>query len=159
MELAEKGNVYYDQNCQPKVQYGLTISKEWLQKLVNADASKIVNVFAPGDYLRVVDNEIDVNKAIRIKSFVRNVLDPYDYTLTISDMTSDTNITTRVISELINIDKALTINNLKDPADRKSTRLNSSHANISYAVFCLYKKQIFTKYYVTSQSLYDIPCS
>src|SRR3712207_7553870 len=28
------------------------------------------------------------------------------------------------------------------PADRKSTRLNSSHANISYAVFCLKKKLI-----------------
>src|SRR3712207_7540438 len=34
----------------------------------------------------------------------------------------------------------------RDPAaarpDRKSTRLNSSHANISYAVFCLKKKKI-----------------
>src|SRR3712207_6939210 len=28
--------------------------------------------------------------------------------------------------------------------DRKSTRLNSSHANISYAVFCLKKKKIHT---------------
>src|SRR3712207_7284892 len=28
----------------------------------------------------------------------------------------------------------------KLPRDRKSTRLNSSHANISYAVFCLKKK-------------------
>src|SRR3712207_8558060 len=28
-----------------------------------------------------------------------------------------------------------------DLADRKSTRLNSSHANISYAVFCLKKKK------------------
>src|SRR3712207_7483769 len=27
--------------------------------------------------------------------------------------------------------------------DRKSTRLNSSHANISYAVFCLKKKKTF----------------
>src|SRR3712207_8214383 len=27
------------------------------------------------------------------------------------------------------------------PKDRKSTRLNSSHANTSYAVFCLKKKQ------------------
>src|SRR3712207_8903001 len=27
-----------------------------------------------------------------------------------------------------------------EPTDRKSTRLNSSHANISYAVFCLEKK-------------------
>src|SRR3712207_7698901 len=32
------------------------------------------------------------------------------------------------------------------PGDRKSTRLNSSHANISYAVFCLKKKK--TKYYL-----------
>src|SRR3712207_8884902 len=29
-------------------------------------------------------------------------------------------------------------------ADRKSTRLNSSHANISYAVFCLKKKTTST---------------
>src|SRR3712207_6977605 len=29
-----------------------------------------------------------------------------------------------------------------DGRDRKSTRLNSSHANISYAVFCLKKKKI-----------------
>src|SRR3712207_7158149 len=29
---------------------------------------------------------------------------------------------------------------LRAPGDRKSTRLNSSHANISYAVFCLKKK-------------------
>src|SRR3712207_7122626 len=29
---------------------------------------------------------------------------------------------------------------LKSSLDRKSTRLNSSHANISYAVFCLKKK-------------------
>src|SRR3712207_7585461 len=28
-----------------------------------------------------------------------------------------------------------------DRQDRKSTRLNSSHANISYAVFCLKKKK------------------
>src|SRR3712207_7510102 len=34
--------------------------------------------------------------------------------------------------------------------DRKSTRLNSSHANISYAVFCLKKKKtIVTSIYCT----------
>src|SRR5947209_15469558 len=31
---------------------------------------------------------------------------------------------------------------LGNPEDRKSTRLNSSHANISYAVFCLKKKNM-----------------
>src|SRR3712207_7191147 len=32
------------------------------------------------------------------------------------------------------------VEGLGSPGDRKSTRLNSSHANISYAVFCLKKK-------------------
>src|SRR2546426_7636231 len=31
------------------------------------------------------------------------------------------------------------------PSDRKSTRLNSSHLVISYAVFCLKKKKIATR--------------
>src|SRR3712207_7691652 len=31
---------------------------------------------------------------------------------------------------------------LESHQDRKSTRLNSSHANISYAVFCLKKKKL-----------------
>src|SRR3712207_7836738 len=36
------------------------------------------------------------------------------------------------------------IENLLPPhLDRKSTRLNSSHANISYAVFCLKKKTYY----------------
>src|SRR5436305_10045399 len=30
----------------------------------------------------------------------------------------------------------------REPGDRKSTRLNSSHVRISYAVFCLKKKNI-----------------
>src|SRR3712207_7496056 len=37
--------------------------------------------------------------------------------------------------------------------DRKSTRLNSSHANISYAVFCLKKKKLHTALHLLSTSL------
>src|SRR3712207_8967584 len=44
-------------------------------------------------------------------------------------VTSDTNTFTGVM------------NGVTITADRKSTRLNSSHANISYAVFCLKKKK------------------
>src|SRR5947209_20266313 len=36
------------------------------------------------------------------------------------------------------------VNVFQQRGDRKSTRLNSSHANISYAVFCLKKKRIST---------------
>lgn len=113
-QLEEVGNKYYDQNCQPKVQYGLSVTKAYLEKLVGTDDA-IVNVFAPGDYLHVVDADIDVDKAIRIKSFVRNILDPYEYTLTISDTTTSATITNRVISDLVELDKIIAINNLKDP--------------------------------------------
>src|SRR3712207_7378563 len=34
----------------------------------------------------------------------------------------------------------------REVEDRKSTRLNSSHANISYAVLCLKKKNQFSRY-------------
>src|SRR2546429_6178341 len=34
----------------------------------------------------------------------------------------------------------------RHPRDRKSTRLNSSHGYISYAVFCLKKKKIMNHY-------------
>src|SRR3712207_7357067 len=52
-----------------------------------------------------------------------------------------------------------------DPSvDRKSTRLNSSHANISYAVFCLKKKKknsnnmsITTGSWKSLRSLFSIP--
>src|SRR3712207_7380409 len=37
-------------------------------------------------------------------------------------------------------------NEIEEVSDRKSTRLNSSHANISYAVFCLKKKNIGTSH-------------
>src|SRR5256885_10046738 len=39
--------------------------------------------------------------------------------------------------------------------DRKSTRLNSSHLVISYAVFCLKKKKIITHYYQPDHMNHD----
>src|SRR2546430_17352275 len=44
-------------------------------------------------------------------------------------------------------DRSATIDEKTLPRDRKSTRLNSSHSQISYAVFCLKKKNKNKKYY------------
>src|SRR5947209_17431626 len=51
----------------------------------------------------------------------------------------------------------------RESGDRKSTRLNSSHANISYAVFCLKKKKVrkfkvvkFTVHILDSAYLLDV---
>src|SRR5690349_22210127 len=55
--------------------------------------------------------------------------------------------TTLFRSEIVNFDSVDTVGCRDDdlvriePADRKSTRLNSSHVEISYAVFCLKKKR------------------
>lgn len=118
-KLAEEGNKYYDQNSQPKVQYSVNVTKAFIEnKLALSDG--ITNVFAPGDYLPIKDDEIGVDKSIRIKSFTRNVLDPYDYSLTVSDTQTKGDITTRVISDLVDIDKVLTINNIKDPAQARA---------------------------------------
>src|SRR3712207_7211884 len=43
--------------------------------------------------------------------------------------------------------------------DRKSTRLNSSHANISYAVFCLKKKNCACKKQTSEVHHYSDVCS
>src|SRR3712207_7382130 len=48
----------------------------------------------------------------------------------------------------------------KTYVDRKSTRLNSSHANISYAVFCLKKKLNILRHYQTCHlTLIDSLCT
>src|SRR5476651_1577345 len=43
---------------------------------------------------------------------------------------------------LLSLPRARSNDLIADLRDRKSTRLNSSHANISYAVFCLKKKRV-----------------
>ena len=117
--LAEEGNKYYDDNCQPKVQYSIEVTKSFVEQHFGT-SDGVVNVFKPGDCLPIKDDEIGVDKAIRIKSFTRNVLDPYEYALTISDVSTKADIITRVISEIGDIDKVLTINNLKDPAQARA---------------------------------------
>src|SRR3712207_9190222 len=47
----------------------------------------------------------------------------------------------KVSLQLVIGDKELSEETVTVRKDRKSTRLNSSHANISYAVFCLKKKK------------------
>src|SRR3712207_5825039 len=58
-------------------------------------------------------------------------------------------VTGRIERGVVNVNETVEILGIKEKAikttvtgvDRKSTRLNSSHANISYAVFCLKKKK------------------
>ena len=112
-KLLEKGLEYYKQNSQPRVKYGLSISSRILEKVFGGDES--VAIYSPGDYVNVKDEGVGVEKAVRIQSLQRNILNIYDYNLTLSDV-AENSITTRVISDLITIDKIATNNRLKDPA-------------------------------------------
>ena len=112
-KLLEKGLEYYKQNSQPRVKYGISISSRILEKIFGGDES--VAIYSPGDYVNVKDEGVGVEKAVRIQSLQRNLLNIYDYTLTLSDV-AENSITTRVISDLITIDKIATNNRLKDPA-------------------------------------------
>ena len=115
-KLQEQGNEYYRQNSQPKVKYGLSVSKEYLMKLF---ADGTTSLFTPGDYINIKDESIGVDKAVRIQSLQRSLFDVYNYTLTIADV-AESNITTRVISELLEIDKITTLHQLKDPTRAKA---------------------------------------
>src|SRR3712207_7667546 len=51
----------------------------------------------------------------------------------------------RHLTQILGLDRAHRVGIVGAGKDRKSTRPNSSHANISYAVFCLKKKNISLK--------------
>lgn len=116
-ELEEAGNKYYDQNSQPKVQYGLTVAEEFLRSLSGVGSTS--DVFSVGDYIPVEDEALEVKKSVRIQSFTRNLLRPYDYQLTLSD-TVTTSIINRIISDQIETDKIIRMNNIKDPATARA---------------------------------------
>lgn len=113
-ELAKQGRTYYNQNSQPKVQYGLSVTDSFLASMLSNETNG--NVIWVGDYIPVKDSDVDVDKSVRVKSFKRDLMKDYSYTLTISDMSITSSITNRVVSELIEHDKAISINQLLDPA-------------------------------------------
>src|SRR2546430_10059784 len=55
--------------------------------------------------------------------------------------------------DMVPLGSVIDIRDSAGPVDRKSTRLNSSHSQISYAVFCLKKKSM------TSSHPQPRPCS
>src|SRR2546429_2603619 len=59
--------------------------------------------------------------------------------------------------ELNDFGEAFKKNGFKFPKDRKSTRLNSSHGYISYAVFCLKKKKTIAQKVIKKPNQTSLP--
>src|SRR5689334_24179865 len=53
-------------------------------------------------------------------------------------------------------DQTLRLTEAEPPQDRKSTRLNSSHSSISYAVFCLKKKKNNTNTHLKNRNPHQV---
>src|SRR2546430_11557770 len=73
------------------------------------------------------------NVAVRRDHVISSFLSRFSHDLAIDLGTANTCIYAR--------GKGIVVSEPSIVADRKSTRLNSSHSQISYAVFCLKKKQ------------------
>ncbi len=122
-ELESAGVEYYQQNSQPKVSYDLAITPSFLER--RASEGLTTNVFLPGDYIRVEEPRIGVDKNIRIKSIVRNLKDVYSYDLTLSDMPVKVSLPAKIISELQKIDNLIELNRLEDPIRARQNWRNS----------------------------------
>lgn len=101
------------QYSQPQVQYGLSIDQNFIRQF--AGELTVVNLFAVGDYIPVEDEDIGVNKSVRITAFTRDLLQEYKYYITLGDSVTKTTIT-RVIEDLQKIDNVIEINDLGDPS-------------------------------------------
>src|SRR5690606_40546455 len=75
-----------------------------------------------------------------IERFVKNTPEVYEPQMLITELDS---VNTQLLIQdvVVNYNELYTQNSNDLEADRKSTRLNSSHVKISYAVFCLKKKK------------------
>lgn len=112
-KLLAEGNKAITEYSQPQVQYGLSIDENFIRQF--AGELTVVNLFAVGDYIPVEDEDIGVNKSVRITAFTRDLLREYKYNITLGDSVTKTTIT-RVIKDLQKIDNVIEINDLADPS-------------------------------------------
>jgi hypothetical protein len=110
-KLLAEGNKAITEYSQPQVQYGLSIDENFIRQF--AGELTVVNLFAVGDYIPVEDEDIGVNKSVRITAFTRDLLREYKYNITLGDSVTKTTIT-RVIEDLQKIDNVIEINDLAD---------------------------------------------
>lgn len=112
-DLKEKGSKYLPTVSQPQVSYKLELTESFFIKLWGKEIE--TEVLHVGDFIKVEDEQIGVNKAVRITQIERDLLKPHSYDITLSDTITKTT-TVRVWNELQEIGEIIKINKLADPA-------------------------------------------
>lgn len=111
-KLAEAANKDFPTMTQPQVSYKLTLSEDFLIKTFGSELE--TEIFHVGDYINVEDEELGINKAVRIVKIERNLLKRHTYEITLSD-TVTKSTTVRVLNEIEDINDVININRLADP--------------------------------------------
>lgn len=112
-DLKEEGSKYLPTVSQPQVSYKLELTEGFFIKLWGKEIE--TEVLHVGDFIKVEDEQIGVNKAVRITQIERDLLKPHSYDITLSDTVTKTT-TVRVWNELQEIDEIIRTNKLADPA-------------------------------------------
>ena len=108
--LLTAANEYLNQNCDPRVNYDLDIDRFFVR-------SHSISIGA-GDYVKVQDTDLGVDRYIRVTKVERKITDQYYYKVDLSDFTSP-QIIDRMIADLEEIRQFLVINKLDNIARAK----------------------------------------
>lgn len=112
-DLKEAGTKDFETMTQPQVSYKLALTEGFFISLWGKEVeTEILHV---GDFIPIEDEQIGVNKAVRITRIERDLLKRHSYDITLSD-TVTKSTTVRVLNEIEDLNEVITINKLADPA-------------------------------------------
>lgn len=111
IKLQEAGEKYFEENCKPQVNYAVSLSPFFLKNLYG-DTKLEAEIFNCGDSISVFDYDLGLSKNLRLAGFTRNLLQPYEFTLTIAENVEISTTTQRIITELANVSQTVEINDI-----------------------------------------------
>jgi len=109
-KLQTEGSKELAKICHPQVSYKLTLDEAFFIELYGRTDSE---VFHPGDSITIVDEQVGVNREVRITRIERDLLRPHSYDITLSDTVTKTT-TTKVINDITDINEVIQNNGLAD---------------------------------------------
>ncbi len=110
-KLLAEGITLLNQNKSPRVQYGLEIYEYCLKSLSGGGA--ILNFFNLGDYINIIDADMQINGSTRITGITRDCQYPYRYSLEVGDSVQ-VSIVEKVFSEIKTTKQIIKLNRLYD---------------------------------------------
>jgi len=111
-KLLEQATKDFETMKQPQVSYKLTFDEIYFIRLWGRDTD--TEVLHPGDYIKVVDEQVGINKEVRITRIERNLLKKHSYDITLSD-TVTKSTTVRVLNDLQDLTDSVINSGMADP--------------------------------------------